>query len=416
MEERKVSQRFSFQNHKVEFKNIDPELVSRYLDEEKKYNFFGKGRPSEMKKRLEAVAQDLYGLVRMFEKNEKVIATKSYGYMVRVLNEQCNIIIPETETAGDIQVQLKEPKEIPSDSLQNPSDDEAAYSGHKGQGYQAQIMETCVDQREEEDPEPVQTFITHVNLEPANVFDGKALMPAIIDAASKGMKPEIVLGDTLYGCEKNREAAAKEGVNLVSPVAGNDPEINKIRLAEFHINENGVIDGCPEGQTSWATERKNEDSIVHVHFNHEICASCPNSSKCPVQIDDSGKAVLSYKPKDLLLSVRRAFEFTFTFLILYSMRAGIEATNSVLDRLMGIKHLRYRGQKRVALAVTFKAIGLNIRRAMSYEQKKQRKLSKMGLNLLFFLLFKFRLEKNLQKIFLLRIFSIRKLLFGVLVA
>jgi uncharacterized protein YutE (UPF0331/DUF86 family) len=214
-------------NHSVEFKKIDPELVSRYLDEEKKYNFFGKGRPSEMKKRLEAVAQDLYDLVKMFENNEKVMATKSYGYMVRVLNEQCQIITPEAETGGVIQVQLKEPKEIPSDSLQNPSDDEAAYSGHKGQGYQAQIMETCVDQREEENPEPALTLITHVKLEPANIFDGKAVMPAIEDAANKGLKPSTLLGDTLFGGKEYVDAAKKAGVDVISPVAGNDPELKK---------------------------------------------------------------------------------------------------------------------------------------------------------------------------------------------
>jgi hypothetical protein len=39
-------------------------------------------------------------------------------------------------------VELKNPKEIVSDSLQNPSDPDATYSGHKGQGYQVQVMET----------------------------------------------------------------------------------------------------------------------------------------------------------------------------------------------------------------------------------------------------------------------------------
>jgi hypothetical protein len=192
--------------------------------------------------------------------------------------------------------------------------------------------------------------------------------------------------------------------------------LKKIRLAEFKINEKGLIAGCPEGQTAWATEQKSEASIVHVHFNQDICSNCPRSPQCPVKIDASGKAMLSYKPNDLWFSIRRAAETTSEFLELYSMRAGIESTNSQLDRLMRIKHLRYRGRKRVALAVHLKALGLNIWRAMSYEQKKRLKLSKIGLNFLFFLLFMFRLEKNFAKIFLLRKFSIKKLLFEVLVA
>jgi len=40
---------------------------------------------------------------------------------------------------------LKKPKDISSDSLQNPSDPDATYDGHKGQGHQIQIMETYTE-------------------------------------------------------------------------------------------------------------------------------------------------------------------------------------------------------------------------------------------------------------------------------
>jgi hypothetical protein len=39
-------------------------------------------------------------------------------------------------------VSIKANKEVPSDSLQNPSDPDASYDGHKGQGYQMQVAET----------------------------------------------------------------------------------------------------------------------------------------------------------------------------------------------------------------------------------------------------------------------------------
>ena len=38
---------------------------------------------------------------------------------------------------------LKPAEDVASDSLQNPSDLDATFSGNKGQGYQAQIVETC---------------------------------------------------------------------------------------------------------------------------------------------------------------------------------------------------------------------------------------------------------------------------------
>ncbi|RAM03221.1 hypothetical protein DO021_03835 [Desulfobacter hydrogenophilus] len=54
----------------------------------------------------------------------------------RVLNEQCNLV---NDPQGGQKVDIKPPKKISSNSLQNPSDPDATYSGHKGQGYQAQV-------------------------------------------------------------------------------------------------------------------------------------------------------------------------------------------------------------------------------------------------------------------------------------
>jgi len=46
------------------------------------------------------------------------------------------------EEKNDGQFAVKPNKEVPSDSLQNPSDPDAGYCGHKGKGYQVQVMET----------------------------------------------------------------------------------------------------------------------------------------------------------------------------------------------------------------------------------------------------------------------------------
>ena len=49
-----------------------------------------------------------------------------------------------------VEIEVKPPKEVPSDSLQIPSDPDAGYSGHKGQGYQVQILETYSREAPEE--------------------------------------------------------------------------------------------------------------------------------------------------------------------------------------------------------------------------------------------------------------------------
>ena len=62
----------------------------------------------------------------------------SYKLLCRIVEEQCDV-------QSDGTIELKAPKQISSDSLQNPSDPDATYSGHKGQGYQVQVMETYTE-------------------------------------------------------------------------------------------------------------------------------------------------------------------------------------------------------------------------------------------------------------------------------
>ena len=96
-------------------------------------------------------------------------------------------------------------KEIPSDSLQNPSDPDATYSGHKGQGYQVQVMETFCD--DEKEKEQSLNLITHVEVEPAHESDANAIVPAIESVEKRDLKPKELMADSLYGSDDNCENA-----------------------------------------------------------------------------------------------------------------------------------------------------------------------------------------------------------------
>jgi hypothetical protein len=84
---------------------------------------------------LVTVADDLFDRVERFKGHFQITSMHSYKLLERVLKEQCNLNDSKP-------MEIKKPKEISSDSLQNPSDPDATYSGHKGQDYQAQVMET----------------------------------------------------------------------------------------------------------------------------------------------------------------------------------------------------------------------------------------------------------------------------------
>ena len=94
-------------------------------------------KPSEAAKTLKQVGEDLLYLVDLFGSYKQVKKLHEYTLLERVLSEQCRV----TGSGKDKKIEIKKPKDISSDSLQNPSDPDAAYDGYKGQGFQAAGIE-----------------------------------------------------------------------------------------------------------------------------------------------------------------------------------------------------------------------------------------------------------------------------------
>jgi len=279
----------------------------------------------------------------------------SYKLLERVLKEQCNLQVSDDQK----QVEVKKPKEIASDSLQNPSDPDATYSGHKGQGYQLQIMETYTDSEDKEVKSKTLNLVTHVELEKACESDAQALIPAIESTQKRGLGPDELEADTLYGSDENDQAAKSMGVELVSPVKGK-PEKSAVSLSEFEFSDQGHVLACPQGQKPLTIKKKK--TRFTQGFDCETCVKCPLVNGCPVK---PGKKYyyLRYEEKAMRIARRRAIERTNEFKDRYRWRAGVEATMSELDRRTGVKRLRVRGFKAVRFSATLKAIGINLFRA-----------------------------------------------------
>jgi len=336
-------------------KEIEKDWAYRYLDE-KGFGCFSRIRPGEGHRYLEDVAKELFLLVERFKGNKKVRRMNSYRMMERVLGEQCEMV---SDDGGDRTVRPKDKMKIACDSLQNPSDPDAAYNGHKGQGYTAQIMETF--QRGEVETTKAD-LITYVGVEPANRSDGEAVVAAITTTMERGCKPEELLGDTAYGGDSNVESAAEEGVDLLTPVPGSAGHHGTLELKEFdwELDESKPI-RCPEGHASKERYETKKGHYIVV-FDLETCQGCNLRSRCPVKIT-SRSARLKYRPKKARLAERRGYEKTEEFRERYRWRAGIEATISRYKSQMGGGRVRFRGLRKVRFAVVLKALGLNIYRA-----------------------------------------------------
>jgi hypothetical protein len=315
-------------------------------------------KPSESTRTLQEVGDDCFCLVEWFKEHQAVNDMASYKLLVRLFGEQC--VVEKTDATSA--VVIKPNKEVPSDSLQNPSDPDAGYCGHKGKGYQMQVQETYSPDKSQPN------LITHVKVEAAHESDANALIPAIEDTAQRGLAPQELLADSLYGSDDNMKKAKELGVELVSPAMGS--QTHQISLADFTFSGSDEMIACPEGQKPQRTKTGKRGGKI-VHFDKAVCDLCPRQSDCPTKRVKQS-ASISYDAKELRLSRRRAQEKTEEFRDVYRYRAGAEGTMSDLDRMTGLKHLRVRGMPQVRAAAVLKATGLNILRAMAFKKRLRR--------------------------------------------
>lgn len=343
--------------HSEIFETIEKELVDRYLTE-RAMSCFSLVKPSESGKTLEVVARDLFALVRHFREHEEVKSLHSYNTLLRVLKDQCRVTEEKDDQPAEVEV--KPPKEVPSDSLQNPSDPDAGYSGHKGQGYQAQVMETYCDSDDEFLRAKTLNLITHVEVESACIGDVHALIPALDSTRERELAPVELLADSLYGSDDNCERAKEMGVNVISPAMGT-PKETTLSLSDFQQSEKGIITACPQGRAP-AKIRTGKKQKHGVAFSSEHCNVCPRKNQCPVKAGKKNH-YLHYDLKAMRIANRRAMEYSPEFKNKYRWRSGIEATFSEMDKKTGVKRLRVRGLPAVAYFSRLKAIAVNIFRA-----------------------------------------------------
>ena len=355
-------------HHQDLFATLNAALVDRYATK-KALKAFSMVKPSASTKTLAQVSADLYELVEQFKGQRAVIGMHSYKLMQRVLAEQCSVQSDD----GNPRVVVKKPKDVPTDSLQNPSDPDAAYSGHKGQGYQVQVMETFTRREDDSQEKPRLNLITHVAVEKANAQDTDALMPAIEASEQRGIKPDMVLADTLYGSDENAQKAKGAGVDLVAPVKDGDngSAYTGMRLCDFTFDDSGRVVCCPVGRRPENVRYKKKTKRFAARFDRGRCRSCPHVDACPIK-PGKNYYYLWYSEKNYRLSRRRQFEASDEFVDLYRWRAGVEATMSQYKRLTGVKRLRVVRLKAVRFCAALKAAGLNILRAAAVraEQRK----------------------------------------------
>ena len=349
--------------------------TERYLARE---GFFADAKREDARRRLPMVAHDLHALVYLFAEDAEVREWASYGLLVRLLAEQCDVT---GEPGPEGPVTIKPPQEVGGGSLQSPHDPDATY-GHKGKGYEVQLAETCVAEN------PYQV-ITAVDVTDANGSDQNATMPIVEKLIENGRMPDEILADTGYGSGENIVACAKLGVTLVAPVQDADKpapvtpgcaappreERREIDLGDFAFNAAfDRVESCPAGHA--AIEQHTMPSGLAARFGGAACAGCPYAASCPAQHRaHTEDRVLRWRPPAAATATRQRVQQTRAFKQNYKLRSGIESTNAEFKGRHGGRKLRVRGRQRVELAVYLKATALNVKRAVQHHTARLRMAS-----------------------------------------
>lgn len=363
-------------------------LRRRYLDEDGTDSSYDDARASDSRRRLGVAARDAYRLREALRGvSLPADAEQAYALLVRLVAEHCVVVdAPHSAAEGDADADLppvpvvaKEAKLLTGAVLQTPHDPDVTYSGHKGQGYEALIVETCA-------PENVVQLITHVSLERSCASDADRIAPTLEALAARGLTPESLLADTGFGSVENVAACAQQGVELIAPQPGNagatpEPATPRVRDEEFTLQlvPSQPPSVCPcgvEAVTTVLRDDPEEGPVAVLQMPTAACAACPRRDGCPALTLASGETWLLIALTENLPPQRRAAEQTAVFRDRYRARAGIEGTNSELKRGQGLGKLRVRGTDRVELALVLRAIACNVKRAVQYWTKQAKQAAK----------------------------------------
>jgi hypothetical protein len=354
-----------------------PEAIQQWHSSESE-GWFGLG-PAEQKVKLEELAQYLYELIIIFDKDNEVRNSEPYQLLNRLFCEQCEFTKSHLSDEQSSKVQVK--KQSEGETLQSPYDPDASY-GHKGAGYSVHITETCNNSEKTE-------IITDYEVHGAARSDiGKAVsVIERLDAA--GLKPETLFADGGYPSVPSALKVKEQDIEFIAPV-------NRSRLSDdimgrdlFQFDSEGFAAKCPLGHSPIdhriLSGNNSTRRSLHAIFNGDICRSCNRLDQCPVRTpnhrnrgcqarDTVGDFRLEITPEIRLRDEMYSLQQTKEWKDRYKIRSGIEATNSELKRSHGLGKLRVRRAAKVCFAVACKVIACNIKRWATAHTALERRL------------------------------------------
>jgi transposase len=209
--------------------------------------------------------------------------------------------------------------------------------------------------------EPTRELLVAVEPVPANVSDGRDLLPVIDHVEDQaGVTVERAIADGAYGSGDNRADCLARGTELVSPLAV--PPATAVAKPAFTIDLAADTVTCPQGHstTTYTVGKDDQGRPVKTFvFDRKTCQACPLFERC-VHSKTQGRSITLHFHEDVLQAARQR-QATIEFKDTYRQRSAVERKIAELAD-HGAKLARYIGQLKNRLQAQWTGAALNLKR------------------------------------------------------
>lgn len=344
-----------------------PEGMRAYLEEGYRNRIIYHSKQTDVTVRLKQAMDDAEALLGQL-KGDPLQESEAYALLRRMVEEQTE------ETDGGRQ--LRPAKEIKPESLQNPSDPDAAYrtkDGKKCIGYVGNLKEAF---------NKTDSVITQYDLQKATYSDAQ-FMEDLLEKQAGEADPaggQELLVDGAYYSDGAAIQAEKQNIRLIpSGIVGREP---KGDYSVFEIDEEThEVLKCRQGHPPIHQQFKK--GIYKAYFNKEDCQDCPHRSGCPVS-EQRRRYMLKVAETQYHTSRVRKEMKNDEYRKRAMKRAGVEGLPSVLRRKYQMDHLPVRGLVRVKTWFGFKIEAINVFRYVKRNERHRRQQRRVLRALSFF--------------------------------
>lgn len=344
-----------------------PEKFKEYLREGHRNEVIYRSKDEEVPDRIEQAVADAEELFKLLFRETQLAETESFQILERMLAEQ-------TEEQ-DGRRSLRSAKEISPDSLQNPTDSDAAYrtkGGNQYVGYVGNIVE---------DFSSTDSVITHYDLKRATYSD-QSFAKDILSEMGKQEEEKHLLIDGAFYADALAIEALENNIKMVpTGIVGREP---KGDYSTFEIDEEmNEVKECAAGYAPLNCSF--QKGIYKAYFAKEHCSACPNRADCPVS-EQRRRYMLKVAETQVHTSKLRKEMGTEEYRQLAKKRAGIEGIPSALRRKYRVDQLPVRGLARSKIWFGLKIEAINVIRYLGRKARHHRQALRFCFSIRFFLI------------------------------